>query len=115
MVHDADFIHPKRPSEARVSEHCKSREATLLIGQRQQALVNRVLQEYSRRRERPMQATRNGERMSQQVDPSHIMQVGMGFWASKTVLSAVELKLFTKLGSDGMTGSQIDEALELDT
>jgi hypothetical protein len=51
--------------------------------------------------------------MSQQVDPSHIMQVGMGFWASKTVLSAVELELFTKLGSDGMTGPQIAEALEL--
>jgi SAM-dependent methyltransferase len=51
--------------------------------------------------------------MSQQVDPSHIMQVGMGFWASKTLLSAVELELFTKLGSDGMTGPQIAEALEL--
>ena len=35
-------------------------------------------------------------RMSQQVDPSHIMQVGMGFWASKTLLSAVELELFTQ-------------------
>jgi O-methyltransferase/methyltransferase family protein len=51
--------------------------------------------------------------MSQQVDPSHIMQVGMGFWASKAVLSAVELELFTKLGSGGMTGSQIADALEL--
>jgi hypothetical protein len=51
--------------------------------------------------------------MSQQVDPSHIMQVGMGFWPSKTLLSAVELELFTKLGTDGMTGSQIAEALEL--
>ena len=29
--------------------------------------------------------------MSAQVDPSHIMQVGMGFWGSKTLLSAVEL------------------------
>ena len=27
--------------------------------------------------------------------PDHIMQVGMGFWASKTLLSAVELDLFT--------------------
>ena len=27
----------------------------------------------------------------------HIMQVGMGFWASKTLLSAVELGLFTEL------------------
>jgi hypothetical protein len=51
--------------------------------------------------------------MSQQVDPSHIMQVGMGFFASKTLLSAVELDLFTKLGSDGMTGPQIAETLEL--
>src|SRR5246500_204537 len=52
--------------------------------------------------------------MSQQVDPSHIMQVGMGFFASKTLLSAVELELFTKLGSDGMTGAQIAETLQLD-
>jgi O-methyltransferase domain/Dimerisation domain len=51
--------------------------------------------------------------MSSQVDPSHIMQVGLGFWPSKTLLSAVELELFTKLGTDGMTGSQIAEALEL--
>jgi hypothetical protein len=41
------------------------------------------------------------------------MQVGMGFFASKTVLSAVELELFTKLGSDGMTGPQIADALGL--
>ena len=51
--------------------------------------------------------------MSAQVNPSHIMQVGMGFWASKTLLSAVELELFTKLGCDGMTGSQIGEGLGL--
>jgi predicted O-methyltransferase YrrM len=51
--------------------------------------------------------------MSQQVDPSQIMQVGMGFWASKTLLSAVELELFTKLGSDGMTAPRIAETLGL--
>lgn len=28
----------------------------------------------------------------------HIMQVGLGFWASKTLLSAVELEVFTHLG-----------------
>jgi len=50
--------------------------------------------------------------MSGQVDPSHIMQVGMGFWASKTLLSAVELELFTKLG-DGMTASEMAQALKL--
>jgi hypothetical protein len=31
--------------------------------------------------------------MPEPIDPSHIMQVGMGFWASKTLLSAVELEL----------------------
>ncbi len=29
--------------------------------------------------------------------PDHIMQTGMGFWASKTLLSAVEMGLFTEL------------------
>ena len=51
--------------------------------------------------------------MSEQVDPSHIMQVGMGFWASKTLLSAVELELFTRLGREAMTGGQIAESLKL--
>jgi hypothetical protein len=51
--------------------------------------------------------------MSEQVTPSHILQVGMGFWGSKTLLSAVELGLFTTLGSQAMTGPQIAEALEL--
>jgi hypothetical protein len=46
-------------------------------------------------------------------DPSHIMQVGMGFWPSKTVLSAVELGLFTELGSDSLTGAEIGERLGL--
>jgi hypothetical protein len=52
--------------------------------------------------------------MAGQIDPSHIMQVGMGFMGSKTLLSAVELELFTKLGGDGMTASQIADALSLD-
>ena len=41
------------------------------------------------------------------------MQVGTGFWASKTLLSAVELELFTKLGGDAMTAAEIAEALGL--
>src|SRR5215213_11636346 len=52
--------------------------------------------------------------MSQKdLDPSQIMQVGMGFWASKTLLSAVELELFTKLGSDALTGEEIAERVGL--
>jgi len=33
----------------------------------------------------------------EQPQPDHIMQVGLGFWASKTLLSAVEMELFTEL------------------
>jgi predicted O-methyltransferase YrrM len=46
-------------------------------------------------------------------DPSHIMQVGMGFWPSKTVLSAVELELFTQLAGDSMSGEEIGQRLGL--
>src|SRR5215210_2937775 len=49
----------------------------------------------------------------EQLDPSHIMQVGMGFWASKTVLSAIELELFTKLDDASLTGEQIQPQLGL--
>jgi hypothetical protein len=52
--------------------------------------------------------------MSQmELDPSHIMQVGMGYWPSKTVLSAVELELFTHLAAEAMTGEEIGERLGL--
>ena len=33
------------------------------------------------------------------TDPDRIMQVGMGFFASKTLLSAVELGVFTELAA----------------
>ena len=35
--------------------------------------------------------------MSEHPTPERIMQVGLGFWASKTLLSAVEIELFTEL------------------
>lgn len=47
------------------------------------------------------------------ADPSLIMQVGMGFWGSKTLLSAVELGLFTRLGAESMTGDEIGRHLGL--
>ncbi|HEX6021506.1 MAG TPA: methyltransferase, partial [Solirubrobacter sp.] len=47
------------------------------------------------------------------VDPSQILQVGMGFWASKTLMSAVELELFTKLDGDGLTADELADALGL--
>jgi hypothetical protein len=46
-------------------------------------------------------------------DPSAIMQIGMGFWPSKTLLSAVELQLFTVLGSGPATAAELGNRLEL--
>jgi hypothetical protein len=50
---------------------------------------------------------------TQAPDPEHILTIGMGFWASKTLLSAVELGLFTLLGDDAMTAEQIAVRLDL--
>ena len=45
--------------------------------------------------------------------PSRIMRVGMGFFASKALLSAVELGLFTELAKQPMTGAEIATTLGL--
>lgn len=47
------------------------------------------------------------------VDPSKIVQVGMGFWASKTLLVAVKLGLFTELARGPLSGAAIKERLGL--
>ncbi len=47
------------------------------------------------------------------VDPSKIMQVGMGFWASKTLLSAVSMGLFTMIADKEMAGTEIKKKLGL--
>jgi hypothetical protein len=43
----------------------------------------------------------------------HIMQVGTGFWASKTLLSAVEMELFTELAKHPETLADISARLRL--
>lgn len=48
-----------------------------------------------------------------QVDPSKIMQVGTGFWASKTLLTAVNLELFTILAKSALSGKEIQSRLGL--
>jgi precorrin-6B methylase 2 len=47
------------------------------------------------------------------VDPSKIIQVGMGFWASKTLLTAVNMNLFTHLSKGELSGKEIQEKLGL--
>jgi predicted O-methyltransferase YrrM len=51
--------------------------------------------------------------MENHPDPSKIMQVGMGFWASKTLLTAVNMGLFTQLSQGSLSGSDIQKKLGL--
>ena len=51
--------------------------------------------------------------MKEQINPSHIMQIGMGFWASKTLLTAVKLEIFTKLGEGTLSGEELGSQLGL--
>ena len=51
--------------------------------------------------------------MNEPLDPSHIMQTATAFWASKVLLTAVELDLFTTLGGGELTAAQLGERLGL--
>lgn len=48
-----------------------------------------------------------------EIDPGRIMQIGMGFWASKILLTAVSMGLFTLLAKGGLSGEEIREKLGL--
>ncbi len=45
--------------------------------------------------------------------PEHILQVGLGFWASKTLLSAVELEVFTELAKHPLPLEELQGRLGL--
>jgi hypothetical protein len=47
------------------------------------------------------------------ISPARITEVGMGFWPAKTLLSAVELGLFTQLGAGAQTADELQAALAL--
>ncbi|MGR9105925.1 MAG: methyltransferase [Gammaproteobacteria bacterium] len=51
--------------------------------------------------------------MNEQLDPSHIMETATAFWASKVLLTAVELDLFTALGDKSLSALQLGERLGL--
>ena len=48
-------------------------------------------------------------------NPSKIMQVGMGFWASKALLAAVKFNLFTLLSGKSKAAKEIKDELHLGT
>ncbi len=52
-------------------------------------------------------------KQQEQLNPSRIMEIGMGFWASKTLLTAVNLGLFTLLAKGPLAGEEIREELGL--
>jgi hypothetical protein len=51
--------------------------------------------------------------VTQTISPEHILQTGLAFWASKALLSAVELELFTRLSSRPSTADDLRAQLAL--
>src|SRR3982751_1831464 len=47
------------------------------------------------------------------LSPARIMEVGMSFWPAKVLLSAIDLGVFTTLGSKGLTGAELGQSLQL--
>jgi hypothetical protein len=47
------------------------------------------------------------------LNPEHILQVGTGFWASKTLLAALKFNLFTELAKGPLPASEIKTKLGL--
>ena len=47
------------------------------------------------------------------LTPEGILQLGLGFWGSKTLLSAVELGVFTHLAQGALSGKTLVERLGL--
>src|SRR5258705_1533062 len=60
-----------------------------------------------------MPETREALMPDAELDASHIMEVGAGFWPAKTLLSAVELDLFSLLGGASMSGEEVGARLGL--
>jgi hypothetical protein len=51
--------------------------------------------------------------MNEALAPDPILQLGMGFWGSKTLLSAIELGLFTHLAAGPLEGGELARRLQL--
>jgi hypothetical protein len=58
-------------------------------------------------------STMTGSTTNQLPDPAKILDIGMGFWSSKVLLTAVELNVFTVLADRAMTGEELAAALTI--
>src|SRR5207249_11397111 len=63
----------------------------------------------------PMKTRNKKERSmgDRQLTPDRIMQLGLGFWGSKTLLSAIELGLFNELAKGPLDAGAVTELLRL--
>src|SRR5258705_8199909 len=57
--------------------------------------------------------SRGDQMTNEHLNPGRIMQTATAFWASKVLLTAVELDLFTTLADGTMTAPQLGDALGL--
>ena len=48
-----------------------------------------------------------------ELSPERLLQLGMGFWASKALLSAVELRVFTRLATRSHDAAELADAIGL--
>lgn len=60
-----------------------------------------------------LQPKTKGKQTVSPLTPEHIMQIGMGFWASKTLLAAVKFNLFSILSGNPLSGQAIQKKLGL--
>jgi hypothetical protein len=51
--------------------------------------------------------------MGKELTPDNIVQLGLGFWGSKTLLSAIELGLFSELAKQPLDANTICDRLKL--
>lgn len=51
--------------------------------------------------------------MSIVPDPSRILEVGFGFWASKVLLTAVKMEVFTLLDDCSLTSAELGKLLNI--
>ena len=51
--------------------------------------------------------------MTKEITPEGIMQLGLGFWGSKTLLSAIEIGVFTELAKGPLNATTIASRLKL--
>src|SRR3954471_11000697 len=61
----------------------------------------------------PMQSQQSSQQQSQQLSPEKFIQIGMGFWPAKALMSAVELGVCTELAKGEKTVDQLTNALKL--